>query len=320
MGDSQPATVIAEPGDSRSRLASDAALIGVAFIWGINIPIMKTGLGDLNLYVFNGIRLTISAAALNYLAWLERRRNPQPLPGVGRGQLLIYGLVVSAAYQLLFLLGVVRTTSGNTALILTTTPLWTAVLARFYLAEKLRIVAWSGLFVALVGTVIVTLQGDEVSLGSEQLWGNLLILVSALTWAAGTVHSRPLMTKTSPLQLAAAATLIGLPFHWIFAAGHLEASLTALRSSDIWLILVFSGLLSSGLALPLWNYGVRSSGAAPAAVVQNLVPVFAIAAAWLLRGEPVTIGQVIGGILITGGVLAMRRERMSPHVGSDETQ
>ena len=192
MNDSTP-SVAAESSDSTSTLMSDAALFSVALIWGINIPIMKTGLEQIDVFVFNAIRLVVSAGVLVAFAVRERRQGLKPRPGIGVQQLLIYAATIAGVYQLFFLLGVSRTTSGNTALIFATVPMWTALLAWVLLGETLPRQAWGGILLALVGTVIVALQKGDVAAGNEHLWGNLLILGAALLWSAGTVHSRPLM-------------------------------------------------------------------------------------------------------------------------------
>lgn len=270
---------------------------------------MKTGLDQLDIYVFNAIRLTISALTLVLFAWNERRRGIRPQPGITFKQLLIFGAMISAVYQVLFLLGVSHTSSGNSALIISTIPLWTALLARVFLHEKLRVLAWWGLTIALTGTIIVAFQKGDVSVRLEQFWGNLFMLGSAMVWAGGTVYSRPLLAKISPIQLSAAASVIALPVHLTIAASRFEGSLSVLQSPSLWLIILYSGVLSSGLALPMWNYGVRHAGAAHAAIIQNLVPLVAIVVAWFARGEPVTQYQILGGSLILSGVIMVRRGR-----------
>jgi drug/metabolite transporter (DMT)-like permease len=288
---------------------SDLSLIGVAVIWGVNIPLMKIGLEEIDIYVFNSIRLTISALVLVLFAWREIRRGLVPKHGLTFKQLLIFAAMISAVYQVLFLVGISYTTSGNTALIMATVPMWTALLARLFILEKLRLIAWWGLTIAFAGTVVVALQKDDVSADLDMLWGNLLILGAALLWAGGTVYSRPLLNRISPVQLSASASVIALPVHLLLAAGHYESSLPALHSPHLWLIILYSGVLSSGLSLPMWNYGVRQAGAAHAAVIQNVIPLVAIIAAWLTRGEPVTQAQILGGALILSGVIMVRRGR-----------
>ena len=291
---------------------ADASLVGVVFIWGINIPIMKIGLDQVDLYVFNAVRLTVSASVLAAFAWQERRRGVLLQVGVMSPPVLVYAVLVAAVYQLLFLLGIARTTSGNTALIITTVPMWTALLARIFIGEVLPRLGWGGLLMALVGTVIVALQKGDVTAGREHLIGNLMILAAALLWSGGTVYSRPLLKRITPMQLSASAAVIALPVHLLAGFGRYERSLPALQSVTLWMIILYAGVLSSGLALPMWNFGVRHAGAAHAAVFQNLIPLIAIVAAWFIRGETASPAQLFGGTLILAGLITMRQARQIP--------
>lgn len=287
----------------------DASLFGVALIWGINIPIMKTGLDQVDAFVFNGLRLIISAIVLAVFAWVERKRQGTSLGRIQVSQTLIYAIVVAALYQLMFLLGIARTTSGNTALIIATVPMWTALMAQVFIGERLRVIAWCGLVIAMFGTIIVAFQKGDVTAGRQQLVGNLIVLAAALMWSAGTVYSRPLLKTISPLQLSATAALIALPMHVLIAVPRLPESMPALRAGDLWLIILYAGVLSSGLALPMWNYGVRHAGAAHAAIIQNLIPLVAILVGWLARNESATGAQLFGGAMILGGLFVMRLRR-----------
>ncbi len=85
-------------------------------------------------------------------------------------------------YQLLFLLGVSRTASGNAGLILSTIPIWTVVCARIFLKEQLRRPAWLGLMLAFGGTLVVTVQNLTFLTDLDQLGGNLVLLGAAMTW------------------------------------------------------------------------------------------------------------------------------------------
>ena len=297
------------PTEPSATIWPDVTLFSVALIWGINIPIMKIGLDQVDVFVFNAIRLAISAMVLVAFALRERRRGLLPGPGIKIWHLLIYGVMVSAVYQLMFLIGIDSTTAGNTALIIATVPMWTALLARIFIGERLKRLAKLGLAIALVGTVIVALQKGDVTAGREHLRGNLLILGAALVWAGGTVYSKPLLKRISPMQLAASAAIIALPMHVIFAVGRYELSLPALHSPSLWLIIIYAGVLSSGLSQPMWHFGVRQAGASHAAIVQNLIPLVAIVVAWASRGEIPTTAQVLGGTLILGGLATMRLGR-----------
>jgi len=287
----------------------DLSLLGVALIWGINMPIMKTGLDQLNPFVFNALRLIISAGCLSAFALRERRQGNLPAADMNWSRILPFAIVIAGLYQILFLTGIDRTTAGNTGLIMATVPAWTALLAHCFIGDRLSRTAWCGLCLALCGTLIVALQKGDVSGGREHLTGNLIVLCAALAWASGTVYSRPLLESISPMQLSATAALMALPVHLLIAGLQFPVEISVLRTAPLWLILAWAGLLSSGLSLPMWNYGVRHAGPAHAAAVQNLIPLVAIAAAWMTRSEAPTGRQVVGGSLILSGLLIMRMAR-----------
>lgn len=289
----------------------DISLIGVATIWGVNIPIMKIGLEQVDVYVFNAIRLTISVTVLALFAWREKRTRRSSLRPTDLARIAVYALMIAVAYQLLFLWGIERTTAGNTALIIATVPIWTALLARVFLQEHLTRLAWSGLVVALLGTIVVAVQKGDVNAGAQHLLGNIIILLSAALWSVGTVYSRPLLRRLSPLQLSAGAAAMGLPVHLLLAYGQYQTSLPALESAGLWMIIIYAGVLSSGLSQPMWHFGVQHAGPAHASIIQNLIPLVALCAAWVFRGEGVTSAQLLGGALILGGLVTMRAGRQA---------
>jgi drug/metabolite transporter (DMT)-like permease len=246
---------------------------------------------------------------LAVFAWLQWRSGNRPSPELRWRKVVAFGIMVSGIYQMMFLLGISRTTSGNTALIICTIPLWTALLARTFIGERLNLAAWIGLLIGLSGTIVVALQNDDVGGADTSLTGNLCVLASAITWSACTVYSRPMLTQISPMQLSACAAVIALPIHWLAAGPWYAESVESLRTPTVWAVVAYSGILSSGLALPMWNFGVRHAGAAHASVVQNLIPVIAIVAAWQCRNETPTGPQIAGGALILSGLVVMRATR-----------
>ena len=320
---------------------ADLTLLLVAIIWGVNIPVMKVALRTIDAYAFNAIRLVVSSAVLIFFARREFLNGIRPASTLSKRNVCIYASVVSMAYQLLFLLAISRATSADVALIMATVPMWTAIGARFFLKEILPLLAWVGLIMAFSGTMIVTLHkaptptnGNTVESGgqviaettavsvpvqqheseaSRRLLGNLFALSAALAWAAGTVFSRPLLGKISPIQLSACSATLGLPFHIIIALligwDSVPASVAAMKDVSLVTCALYSGILSTGLALAMWSYGVKHAGAAQAAMIQNLTPIVAMAAAWVWLGETINSGQALGGGMIISGLFIIHRSR-----------
>ena len=301
--------------DTRSpNLLADIGLLSVAIIWGLNMPIMKFALARVDAYVFNASRLLISAIVLAFIVYWQKSgitdRSPDAKPVWYQWWMIgVFAFFSGFAYQLLFLVGIDNTSAGNTALIMSAIPMWTAILAFVLLGESIRPYAWLGLLFALMGTVVVTLAVAPASTSGTSLKGNLIVAVAALMWAMGTVVSRPIMKSVAPLPLAFCGVAIAVPFHFLIAAD----SITEVGRffEDPWLAtaLLYSGGLSTGLAYYLWNYGIKVLGASHTAIFQNLVPFFALFAAWLMLNEIPVALQFVGGSLIIVGVIIMRKNR-----------
>ncbi len=218
----------------------------------------------------------------------------------------------SLLYQFLFISGVWRTTAGNVGIIIATAPIWTAIVGRLSGIERISLVAWTGLGIAFVGAVLVTFDGGNFDIAGATLAGNLIILASAMAWATFTVMSKPVVSKISPTRLASLVAMVALPFHIALGIPQMGPVLRWEISPVVWGCVIFSGLLSTGLAYALWNYSIHHTGPSGTAIYTNLVPVITLATSVWLLGETVTRWQVIGGALVVGGLVVMQRSRWRP--------
>ncbi|MDB4483832.1 DMT family transporter [bacterium] len=316
-----------KPSRLPSNRLADACLLLVAFIWGINMAVMKMGITMIDPFAFNSVRLTLSAMTLGVCVWLEKRRqtsepSPPLRPHSARSAtkkwavVIAFGLLSGGFYQIVFAIGMDRTTAGDSALIMSSIPMWTALLAFIFLHENLKKI-WIGLIITFVGTLVVTLQSGGFDFSNENLIGNSIILIAALAWSTGVIISRPLMKTISPIQLAFYATLGTLPIHYLMAWLFETNGFQHLNQPAILFCIGYSGIFSTGLAYAMWNYGVHKLGASHASVFQNLVPLVALAAAWISPlNEKITAIQILGGFLIIFGLLVTQKLRTP----SDQTQ
>src|SRR5688572_28480202 len=175
----------------RSSVPPWSAALGVALIWGVNVPVMKTALAGLPPFAFNALRLSFSALALALVDRIENRgRAPAPIPW---GTVVGLALLTSLVYQVLFITGIDRTSASHAGFLIASGPMWTALLARTAGVEILSRRAWLGLAVAFAGTSLVAAATRAG--GSATLLGNVLVLLATMTWALGTVWSRPVLER-----------------------------------------------------------------------------------------------------------------------------
>ena len=298
---------------SSSTSKSDLALLFVVLVWGVNFPVLKAALSVMHPHVINIFRFAVSAVTLGGLYalqqevtsfedfWRPLRTHAWKIAGLG-----LLGYVV---YQLCFIIGVNNTTSGNAALIMTSAPLWTALLGRIAGYERLALRAWLGLGISLVGTVMVVVAaaGDVALDGS--LYGNLIMLAGAVLWGAYTAFNKAVVHDVSPTGATFFGIMVALPFLFGIGIPYLDTVVWARVTWWVWVAIVFSGGLSTGIAFAIWNTAVKNVGASNTAVYSNLVPFVALIGGVLFLDEAVTWTQLAGGVLIIGGLLLMRRTR-----------
>jgi drug/metabolite transporter (DMT)-like permease len=280
-----------------------------AIAWGANLLVVKSALGTLNPWVFNTSRLTLATLMLGLLAWMEVRWRPTAPTRIQWTPFLCFAFLNGFLYQVFFFLGISQTTAGNTALLLSSMPMWTAAFSFLFIRERLPLLTWAGLLVTFGGTLFVLLQNTTIDLSGSYLVGNAFILCGAMTWAAATVVSRPLLQSMSPLRLAFLSSLITMPLHFVLCGPFLSEAWPQLTQPGSLAAIIYSGSISTGIAYATWHYGVRHLGGSRAGVYQNVVTLVAVAGGWLFLREAMLWQQLAGGLAILVGVILMKIKR-----------
>ena len=293
---------------------SDAGLLFTVLVWGVNFAVVKAALAVMHPHAMNAFRFTVSVAVLGALyAWQVRRTGRPflaPLRAHGRS-IFALGLLGYLFYQLCFIVGIDRTSAGNAALIMASAPLWTALLGFAFKLEVLSRTSWLGLLLSLAGTAVVVAAGTgPIRFGSEALVGNGLMLAASVLWGAYTAFNKPVLSRgVSATALTFLGLLFALPFLYGIAIPYWGSIRWDEVDAWVWLAIGFSGGLSTGLVVVIWNGAIQRTGSSNTAVYGNLVPLVAVVAGVVLLDERIAVGQIVGGALIIGGLVVMRRGR-----------
>ena len=299
------------------NLAADLNLLAAALIWGLNVVAMKFAISLLNPFWFNALRFVFSVLALAIWIAISHKRRDQtdhsvPKSDISRkryvGTIVVYAVLFGLVYQVAFLMGIFRTSASNTALIMASTPMWTAFIAIIFLKERLSPISWFGLAITFAGTTIVALDKPVTDTAeSATLVGNAIMLFCALSWSASTVISRPVLKHISPVELTFWGMGLALPFHIGIAFMQPDVDLAVAWRPEVTSAILYCGIFSTGIALAMWSYGVKILGASHASIYGNLIPLVAMFFGWLILSEVPTTFQWIGGGMIVSGLLTMRR-------------
>ncbi len=290
----------------------DFGLLVTILVWGVNYAVIKAALAELQPLVFNAIRFSLATLTL---ALLVRGRGPAPRisrPDLVR--LAFLGVLGNTIYQMIFIVGIARTTAANASLIMASCPVMVAVLGTALGRDRLPAPAWAGVGLAVAGLALLLASGRGGGLASGNLTGDLLILAAGVAWSAYTVLASAVMARVPALTATLVTFLSGTPVLVAVAVPSLLAQNWGAVGGRGWLGAAFSGVFALGISYVLWNAGLAALGGARTAVYQNFTPVVAAAFAWLTLGERWTPGQFAGAAAVLSGI-ALTRLRPPPQPG-----
>jgi len=283
------------------------ALLAMTVIWALNFSIAKDTLARITPLAFNALRFPFAAAVVT-LAMVRRTgvRLPDPQDWF---RIAALGLLANVVYQLCFIFGLENSRAGTASVLLAGTPIVTGLLSAAVGHERLSVRTWVGAAATVAGILLVVFTGAAHA-GEDTVLGNTLMIVATFAWASYSVASRSLIAKYGALPITMWTLWIGTAAIVLLGAREVSTmDLGAVMPRD-WFAVVYAGAFSIGIAYVLWSYGVRHLGATRTATFSNLVPVFALAAAWAMLAERPSGGQVAGaGVIMAGVTLAQIRLR-----------
>jgi len=298
---------------SFQRFRREAELILVVLVWGINFVVIKIVLEVMHPHVLNVFRLFSAAAVLGYIHYRRTGRSLsafwKPFKTDPRA-FIVLTFLGWVFYQMAFITGLDLTSAENAAIIMSSAPIWTALLVMIIGVERLSGLAWLGLAVSIIGTgTVITIGSEEISISSELMLGNGVMLLAAMMWGSYTAITRPLVKRHSPLALTVLALILALPFMVALAVPFWSEVNWPQVTGLYWIAIIFSGALSTGVAIVFWNNAVRTLGASHTAAFGNLVPLVALVSGYFILDDRILPAQIAGGSLIILGLVIMRYAR-----------
>ncbi len=276
-----------------------AALATTVVLWASAFPAIRVGLAGYGVAGLSFARLLVASVALAAVAPVLGVRRPR------RADLLLIALCGAAgmsAYQLLLNWGEVRVPAGTASLLVATAPVFSAVLAVAFLGERLTWPKIAGSVVALAGSALIAVAGGVGY--SAAAW---VVLAAAVVQGGYHLGSKPLLRRYSGVEVACYAMWAGTAFLLPLAPAAVHGVLTAPASDTA--SVVFLGVLPSAVGFVVWGYAVARNSVATATAALYLVPVVALAVAYVWLREIPTWIDIVGGAVSIGGVVLIRSAR-----------
>ena len=297
---------------TRERRLAEAGVLVVMAFWAANFIVVKAANEQIPPITFAFLRFGLAAVTL--LALLRWREGRLGLPRRDVVPILGLGALGFGIYQILWATALQDIPAGDSALLIATTPVITALLAVVSRADSLTRTKLLGSLVSFAGVAVIVSAGHGLTLGSAVV-GDILTLIAAVCWSIYTAFGAPILRRHSPLRTTAWAMVGGSLV--LLGPGVLQAvglSWGTVRA-DAWAGLLFSAFIPAGIANVVVFSAIRLLGPTRITAYQFLVPFMAVLMGAAFLSEPVRFDQLLGGFVIVLGVAISRTDRVTAFGG-----
>ena len=279
-------------------------LVALAVVWGVHWVVAKKGLDYIPPFTYAALRVGAGLVTVLVIVGARRRLARPPrhdlpiLLSVALGQVAAGTVLMNVALQVV--------PAGRSSILVYTMPIWVAVLQVLVFRVRPLGVELAGLALGLTGIVaLVNPLGVDWGAPGEAVGATLLIL-SAVIWAATSIHVRRHRWASSPLALQPWQLLVAVVP--LAALALLVEPGAAIRWEPVTLlVLLYSGPLATAFAFWASQSITRSLGPLAATVGFLGVPVVGVAAGAALLGEQLTPLDLGGFVLVAAGILLVTR-------------
>ncbi|WP_242229574.1 DMT family transporter [Bacillus cereus group sp. BfR-BA-01329] len=277
-------------------------------IWGTAFPAIRMGLESYTPEHLTLLRLLIASSILLLFSFIYKLRLPdlKDIPAI-----FLFGALGFTFYHIALNYGEKTVNAGSASLIVSATPIVTAILASVFLNEKMKLNGWIGGVISFIGIALISFsQGDAIQLNS----GGLFILLAAVSESLFFVFQTSFLKKYGFLPFTIYTILSSTVCMLIFLPGVYQEILAA--PLEVNLSVIYLGVFPTVLPYIALAYIISRAGASEATSSLYLTPITACFVAWIWLGEVPTLVSIIGGgITILGIVIAhipvLRKEKHS---------
>lgn len=270
-------------------------LLVLAALWGGSFLFMRVAVPEFGPVAMIALRVGIAALALAPFVLFDAKARTEIR--TAWKPLLIVGISNSALPFCMFGYSMLYLSAGFDSILNATTPLWAAAIAAIWFRTPLTRTSVTGLVLGIAGVVVLVF--DTLSPSSASIPSAIgAVLIATLSYGFAANYSKRHLVGVRPMtvafaSMAFATLLLIVPALWVWPAAPV--------SLHAWGATILLGLLCTGLAYVIYFRLIVHVGAAQAASVTFLIPIFGMIWGALFLGEHVTPMMVVGCIVILLG-------------------
>jgi drug/metabolite transporter (DMT)-like permease len=289
------------PNDNRIDARDWSLLAVLSILWGGSFFFNGAALRELPPLTLVFLRVALGAAILLPLLRMQGIGFPKGV--AGWTPFVAIGLLNNVIPFSLIVIGQTFIPSGLASILNATTPLFTVMVMAAAGEEALQMRRVAGVALGLIGVIVLRGWGIETRPGQE--FGILLCLGGAFSYGLAALAARRLLRDAAPLgtatfQLMASTVMMAIVAGVMERPWHLP-----MPGFATWLAVLGLAGLSTAFAYIVFFQILRRSGATNVMLVTLLIPVTAILLGWLVLGEPISVHEIAGAIVIGSALLVI---------------
>ncbi|MGE7930437.1 DMT family transporter [Lysinibacillus xylanilyticus] len=277
----------------------DIKIISAHFItiilWASAFPGIRVALTAYSPEHISLLRLLVGSFVLIIIAIITKT----PLPALKDIPIILFlGFLGFTVYQVALNYGEQTISAGVASLLVSTTPIFTALLAVVFYREKLGLWGWVGSLLGFSGVAFITVGGSTEGFSFNT--GIIIVLIASLSESIYFVFQHRYLEKYGAIPFTMYAIWSGTIFMLLFSPGLGEAILDAPINAT--LVILYLGIFPTIIPYFTLAYVTSRTGAAEATSTLYLTSVFAFLIAWIWLGEVPHSSAITGGLITLAGV------------------
>lgn len=281
------------------------AYLAVCILWGSTYLAIRIGVSEFPPTLFAGIRFLVAGSLMLAFSVYKGLKLPKDFSETMKISLV--GLFLLLGGNGCVVWAETRVNSGVASLLVATVPLFMVIIELFLPGRpRLNLKGWLGLLIGFGGVALLVFPNSQGASGS--IFGIVLLLIGAFSWAMGSVYSKSFKPTSSIIPNIAIQMLAGGIGLFIVGTFFGELPKLHVTSKGIGAI-VYLILFGSIVGYSCYVYILHKWPAAKAGTYAYVNPLVAVLLGALVLNEPLSIGVVMSTAIILGGVILVQTSK-----------
>jgi drug/metabolite transporter (DMT)-like permease len=293
------------PPDHRSLITKYWKPFFAVTVWGMSFIATKSALLEMKPVVIVFIRQLLGILFLAAVILKQKKSFAIDF----KKQKWIFALALMACFHLwIQVTGLQWTTASHTGWIIGITPVFMAILGIIFFKEIISSSQITGITVSFIGLLLLVSKGDFTSIDFIKNKGDVLVIISSMTWSIYSLISKKTTLTLSPVLTTFYLFVIVAILISPFTINQENMNAVMHLSIGGWIWILFLGILCSGAAYTIWAQALSEMSTSRVGAFLYVEPFVTFFGSWLLLNEQITILTLLSGLIILGGVVLVNRK------------